>query len=215
MMTAGEGPTRRRGRPKKGLEFDADALLDAAIACFAENGFDRASLRMIAERAGVDVALISYRYGSKLGLWTAVVDAVATEALARVDAWPQEHRDLTPEQTLRRLCRDLVKLIEKRPLFAQILTNELMLGGEVERKELIAERMARPVSARISAYLRQVVGTANTKTALKFELSLLLAMSTIGFAVSTRDFLSKLTLEPHEPEEFMRELEDLLMRMIL
>ncbi len=205
---------RSRGRPKKGQEFDMDAMLNAAITCFAENGFDKASLRMIAERAGVDVALISYRYGSKLGLWTAVVDTVAAEGLALIEAWPQEHALLTPNEKVRQLCRDLIKLIERRPLFAHILTNELMLGGENERKDLIAELIARPVSMRISAYIRQVRGTVDTKTGLNLELSLLLAMPTIGFAITTRDFLSKLSGEPLPSAQFSLELEDLLMRMI-
>ncbi|TDN21602.1 TetR family transcriptional regulator, partial [Lactobacillus crispatus] len=47
---------RTRGRPRKGSELDADKLLDVALLAFAEHGFDKANLRLIAAAAKVDVA---------------------------------------------------------------------------------------------------------------------------------------------------------------
>lgn len=47
-------------------------LLDAAEQLFAEHGLDGVSLRSIAAAAHVDVALIPYHFGSKLGLFKAV-----------------------------------------------------------------------------------------------------------------------------------------------
>jgi AcrR family transcriptional regulator len=47
-------------------------LLDAAERLFAEHGLDGVSLRNIAGAAHVDVALIPYHFGSKLGLFKAV-----------------------------------------------------------------------------------------------------------------------------------------------
>ena len=42
-----------------------DEILDAARDCFAERGFDRATIRDIAARAGVDPALVLHYFGSK------------------------------------------------------------------------------------------------------------------------------------------------------
>ncbi|WP_300381434.1 TetR/AcrR family transcriptional regulator [Henriciella sp.] len=42
-----------------------DAILDAAEALFAEHGYDGVTLRAIAARAGVDVALANYHFGRK------------------------------------------------------------------------------------------------------------------------------------------------------
>lgn len=47
-------------------------LLDAAERLFAEHGLDGVSLRTIAREARVDVALIQYHFGSKLGLFKAM-----------------------------------------------------------------------------------------------------------------------------------------------
>ncbi|HLO68830.1 MAG TPA: TetR/AcrR family transcriptional regulator [Holophaga sp.] len=45
------------------------ALLEAAVFCFAERGFDGASIRMIADRAGRPISLISHHFGGKEGLY--------------------------------------------------------------------------------------------------------------------------------------------------
>lgn len=62
-------------------------ILEAARELFAEVGYDRATIRAIAASAGVDVALVSYYYGNKKGLFRAVMsmpvdpEAVFTAAL--------------------------------------------------------------------------------------------------------------------------------------
>jgi AcrR family transcriptional regulator len=49
-----------------------ERILDAAEALFAEHGYDGVTLRRIATRAGVDVALANYHFGKKLDLFEAV-----------------------------------------------------------------------------------------------------------------------------------------------
>jgi AcrR family transcriptional regulator len=49
------------------------ALLDTARKCFAENGYDRTSVRDIAAAAGVDPALIRHYFGNKDGLFRATM----------------------------------------------------------------------------------------------------------------------------------------------
>lgn len=44
-------------------------LLEAAIFCFAERGFEGAGIRDIAQRAGRPVSLIGYHFGGKDGLY--------------------------------------------------------------------------------------------------------------------------------------------------
>lgn len=48
------------------------ALLQAALICFADHGFDGTSMRMIAERAARPLSLLSHHFGSKEGLYLEV-----------------------------------------------------------------------------------------------------------------------------------------------
>ena len=57
-------------RPGDPAETRSD-ILSAAQARFGEAGFDRATIRSIAELAGVDPALVLHHFGSKLDLFVA------------------------------------------------------------------------------------------------------------------------------------------------
>src|SRR3546814_10489971 len=79
-------PSSRRGRRPADQGDTERGIRLAALRRFADQGFDRASLRDIAADAGVDAALISYKFGSKLGLWKAVVERVGTVTLEQIAA---------------------------------------------------------------------------------------------------------------------------------
>lgn len=58
-----------------------DALIGAALALFAEKGFEGASTREISARAGANIAAISYHFGGKDGLRLACADLIARQIL--------------------------------------------------------------------------------------------------------------------------------------
>jgi AcrR family transcriptional regulator len=62
----------RTGR-RPGPGSSRGAVLDAARRCFAQAGYDGASIRAIAAQAGVDPAVVLHFFGSKHGLFTAAV----------------------------------------------------------------------------------------------------------------------------------------------
>ncbi len=65
---------KRPGRPNAGSVKGSEALLQAAQTIFAIYGYEGASLRRISQAAGVNVALASHHFGSKEGLWEAVIE---------------------------------------------------------------------------------------------------------------------------------------------
>jgi len=74
----GAAATGRRGggRPahRAGVRSTRDEILDAARDCFGERGYDRATIRDIAARAGVDPALVLHYFGSKEQLFAAALE---------------------------------------------------------------------------------------------------------------------------------------------
>src|SRR5215469_579351 len=67
----GEAPGERAGA-RRG-DNTRLSILDAAEQSFAHSGFDGVSLRTITERAGVDLALANYHFGSKENLLHEVI----------------------------------------------------------------------------------------------------------------------------------------------
>jgi AcrR family transcriptional regulator len=70
----GSAPKRNRGRPTKEGSGEAtrERILDAAEELFAEHGFDGVTVRQVTRKAGVDVALAHYYFGTKRGLFDSV-----------------------------------------------------------------------------------------------------------------------------------------------
>ncbi|KRE58602.1 TetR family transcriptional regulator [Phycicoccus sp. Soil748] len=69
-----------RGRRPGGVDTRA-AILTAARADFAEQGYDATSVRGIARRAEVDPALVHHYFGGKAKLFAAVLDIPADPAV--------------------------------------------------------------------------------------------------------------------------------------
>ncbi|MGS0561455.1 TetR/AcrR family transcriptional regulator [Microbacterium aurugineum] len=70
-MTEQKSP-RRRGRPR-GASNSRARILAAAVDDFAEKGYDGATVRSIAARAGVDSALVHHYFGTKADLFAEAV----------------------------------------------------------------------------------------------------------------------------------------------
>jgi AcrR family transcriptional regulator len=78
---------RRRGRRPGGADTRAQ-LLDAARAEFAERGYEGATVRAIADRAGVDAAMVNHWFGGKEALFTASLDIPVDPAVLIAEVLP-------------------------------------------------------------------------------------------------------------------------------
>jgi AcrR family transcriptional regulator len=84
---------RRRGRRPGGTDT-REALVNAAREVFIEQGFDGATVRAIASRAGVDAAMVNHWFGGKDGLFGEAVLKLpfnAQEIIADLLAVDAEH----------------------------------------------------------------------------------------------------------------------------
>lgn len=76
----------KRRPPELSAAFpQADArntILEAGLAVFAEDGFHGATMRRIAERAGVSQPLLHHHFGSKTELWRTVGERITADFVA-------------------------------------------------------------------------------------------------------------------------------------
>jgi AcrR family transcriptional regulator len=89
-MSTAEQPktSKRRGRRPAGQDT-RNALLEAAREVFSESGYEGATVRAIAARAGVDAAMVNHWFGGK--------DSLFAQAVLKFPIDPQKVVDLLVE----------------------------------------------------------------------------------------------------------------------
>lgn len=98
-------------------------ILLAAEKLFAEEGFDGASIRTIAKEANVNIAMISYYFGSKEKLLEALIIHRTTGMKIQLENIFKE--DLSPLEKVDRLIDLYISRIHKNKCMYQILHFEL------------------------------------------------------------------------------------------
>ncbi len=98
-------------------------ILHAAEKLFAEEGFDGASIRHIAKDAGVNIAMISYYFGSKEKLLEALIIHRTSGMKMQLENISRE--DLSPVEKVDRLVDLYISRINKNKCMYQIMHFEL------------------------------------------------------------------------------------------
>jgi AcrR family transcriptional regulator len=103
------------------------ALLQAGAELFSERGFDGVPIEEVADRAGVNKALISYHFRGKRGLYVAILEstfASLAERLKAVEAGSSSARD-----TLRAFLGTFDQFTRERPGFPTLFMREVLAAG--------------------------------------------------------------------------------------
>lgn len=119
--------TRRRDRAAT-----QRALLQAGEDLFAQFGFSGVTLDMVARASGANKAMVSYYFGSKEGLYDAVIEALVGDVLASVEATLKTGSD--PVKNFRRYIAALGQAFAERQSFCAILMREYIEGSMQERE---------------------------------------------------------------------------------
>jgi AcrR family transcriptional regulator len=150
--TANLKSTVERGRPRKRAEQQRSletrgAILDAAIAEFAERGFEGASIRAIADRLGLQHPLITYHYRSKDILWRAAAEHAFAQIRAGWDTSVPENSDLPPLDRLREEYATLFRYTVAFPEFHRFMRQEAFTN--TPRLKWVAKTVVAPLLERL------------------------------------------------------------------
>ncbi len=133
-----------------------EGILAGALKAFAENGFDGASTRDIAARAGVNHGLIPYYFGDKLGLWKAAVDRAFAQLGAGLDAVQNDPAAADDRERTARLIRNFVRFVARHPEFVLMMHDEGKRRGP--RMRWLVDRHVKPLYATLSALIERTPG---------------------------------------------------------
>jgi AcrR family transcriptional regulator len=162
------GPSTRRRRNKAATR---QAILEAAVGAFCRFGYDGVGVREIASDAGVTAMLVNRYFGSKEGLFEAVVEVV----LGPPSVIPEQPEDLAR--------RTAVALIEASAPDADDLNPfQLTLLSAHNRRaaQIIREAMLRHVVERLSRLLPGELSQERGEIVLSLVMGLWIMRKVIG-----------------------------------
>ncbi len=158
-MQGGEPILRSRRGTRRQPDASRDAILQAALGEFAQEGLAGARVDAIAASAGVNKALLYYYFHDKETLYGAVLDRFfvgLTERLMR------ELDGVAPlgERLLRYTCAQF-DCVAESPHHARLFQGEMTNAGRGGSPHLtrIAERYIRPLAVRVTELLQQGVAS--------------------------------------------------------
>lgn len=203
-------------RPSRSHDSEAtrEALLNAASALFAARGFDAVTVGEIAQKAGVNKALINYHFGGKLQLYRSIVREMFAELLARVE--PLRHDPGPPGEVL----REFIAIVgdtanRRRPHLSRMMLREVIAGGPHLDQEVLA------YPSRAFAVVREIIARGVRERVFRPVDPIMTHLSLVGglvFFFATVDFRRRMAAEapiPIEPpagDAYVEHIQELIAR---
>ncbi len=152
--------TRRKAAVKKPRTNDPDRtmadILDVATHEFSEKGLAGARIDVIADAMRTSKRMIYYYFGSKEGLYLAVLED-AYRRIRTIEA-DLHLEDLPPEQALRHLVAHTVDYQFSNPDFVRLVMNENMLKGAYLSRSKAIQKLNVPAIQRLREVYERGVG---------------------------------------------------------
>jgi len=116
--------THRTRKPRTPRGEAKERIVEAAVKAFAEKGFEAASTRDIAQRAGTDQGLVTYHFPSKDLLWRAAADRLFGVLGNRLGDRVSSLSQADPKERVRGAIREYVRWVAEHPEFFRFLVDE-------------------------------------------------------------------------------------------
>ena len=138
-----------------------EKILLYAADIFLEHGYRDTTVRMIAEKAGINSALINYHYGNKETLYLDVVRYWAEDAFREYPFDLLDDPAVAPEEKVRRfIYHTLICLFGpdgNGTGFGRLLAHEAAISPSDVVHEIVSETIGRPTQA-LSHAVEQITG---------------------------------------------------------
>lgn len=109
-------------------------VIDAAVALFNVKGYSGTSIRAIADKAGVNVALISYYFGSKQGLLEKLMSGFLEDYTNIIEKGYQQLEQGTSKKSLIAVVNNLLKYQQQNHHLARFVHREVTLDSVLVRE---------------------------------------------------------------------------------
>jgi AcrR family transcriptional regulator len=153
------------------MDDSRSALLAAGAEEFAKGGLDGTRIQAIVNRAGVNERMIYYHFGSKVGLYAAVLDA---QMSGLGEAWLaaiEKGEALEPYQGMRGILAGFFDILMARPLLVALMAHEALAGWQT---------LPRPTADMLPRQVREVYERGQREGVFRVDIQF-----EVGYAVVT------------------------------
>lgn len=192
-------------------------IIESAVQLFAEKGFEGTSIREIATKADVNLAMINYYFGSKEKLFEAMVEQKAAYTKDLLDEIAKDNT-ITEIGKIDKVIDNYVERLFSNRKFHRVIHQELMLSQRDTLQQTIIDILS-PNSLIIKGIIESGIkkGTFNKK--VDAPLALASIVGTINQVLLSKRMCNKLLSKnddyiPYEDPKFKKRLSDHLKEMI-
>jgi AcrR family transcriptional regulator len=174
------------------------AILEAALDLFAERGFDGASTRLIAERAGVTQPLLNYHFAGKDELWRAAVDDLFERVRTSMQSRRSGLRGVDEITIAKLLVRHFVEFSASNPQLHRIIMQESKQPGA--RLDWLVDTHVRPLYTNAVATFERLGARGELAPAARAHLYYLLTGAGATVFVMAPECRRLTGVDPFSPE---------------
>lgn len=153
-------------------------IIETAEQLFSERGFDGTSVRDIADEAGVNVAMISYYFGSKEKLMEALFELRVGSVKIRVESLIKDE-SLSPLEKVNMLIDEHIDRVMQKQCF-----HKIMMGVVATNKNPAILKAANNVKIRNAEVVTELIKDGQKKGIFKKKIDVILMMNTMVGTVS-------------------------------
>ena len=153
-------------------------IIETAERLFAERGFDGTSVRDIADEAGVNVAMISYYFGSKEKMMEALFELRVGSVKIRVESLIKDE-SLSPLEKVNMLIDEHIDRVMQKQCF-----HKIMMGVVATNKNPAILKAANSVKIRNAEVVTELIKDGQKKGVFKKKIDVILMMNTMVGTVS-------------------------------
>ena len=153
-------------------------ILTTAEKLFASKGFDGTSIRDIAEEAGVNIAMISYYFGSKEKLMETIFKDRTNQIRLRLESLVKDET-LTPFEKIWMMVDEYVdKVLQKQPF------NKIMYVEQIQGKSTQTLALIRDLKRQNAELFEKIIKDGQRKKVFKKNIDVLINIMT-GFIMQS------------------------------
>ena len=180
-------------------------IMEAAEELFAEKGFDGTSVRDVAKEAGVNLAMISYYFGSKEKLMESLFKYRGEFIKMQLESMI-ENKELSSLEKVYALIDNYIERIMKQQCFHKIMAREQMFDLKGTTTQLIHE-LKRTNQELVKKLIQEGQKKGDFKKNIDVPLMMATLVGTTSHLVTTQHYYRKLNnLESLSDEEFKKHI---------